>query len=155
MKMIFDVAPRSADCAHIGPGAAEFFCLCIGHEALEDLFVEEMVRDLVEKLDVEPGGDATNLDPCGGAFRQQAMLAEHHATRLVEIFADDSRARHGKMIFLNEHRCRAGGIERKECRAVLPLLLLDEVSLHAKLAHDEANIAGVRTKRVVIEGGHE
>ena len=86
--------------------------------------------------------------------RQQPALAELGAARLVEIFGDDRGARHRRMAFLDQHRRRAGRIEREEFVAALPYPLLDEPRRDAVLAEREPDEAGMRTERMMEQRQH-
>jgi hypothetical protein len=48
----------------------------VGQEALEDLLGDEVARDLILKLDVEPFEQAANLDPSGRVGWQKATAVE-------------------------------------------------------------------------------
>ena len=74
---------------------------------------------------VEPAREPAHLDAVAGIARHQAV-GQAAGASLFDVFGDDRGAGNGRLALIDQHRQRAGGIERQKFLAPLPKALVDQ-----------------------------
>jgi hypothetical protein len=101
-----------------------------------------------------PPAQPPHLDPRADFARQQPMLAEVGATRLVKIFSNDTCIRNRRGAVFDQDRRGTGRVEGQELDPTVPRALFDQVGRQSGFRDREAREARERTERVMKQREH-
>ena len=129
-------------------GAAVRFA--VPEEPFHDLFINEVYRDLVVELSVEPVDQTAHFRPCHGALADKRRFAVH----FVEIFADRLRSDHPRAVFVDQQRHFTHRVERQEGVVAFPGFLNLQFEVELLFAEDQPDLAAKGRQPKMVQKQH-
>ena len=119
-------------------------------DALEVFLAVEVAGDLVGELAVEPGEQATHLDPLAEGGAEQRMVR----VGFLEVLADHAGVGDGEAAVLQQGRHRGGGVQGQVFGAPLPHLFHAQFERQPFFGQHEADLAAIGRERQVENDSH-